>query len=291
MGALIESESHQCFRFDLAGIPLSSQIRTYFSSHQLNSEADNRTKNDPQMLLLDSKRHELHRKLVGVYGTDFQRMGNDPHFKKAKADAEDLGLKLREYHLGVIMRERLTVLESVLRLVQHAQNFSKLRADLRRYLAEAQVMLDIAENPTQLVPIEEPLLQEEVLDRLLPRLADRFPQQEKDLVKAYHDLIQGGDTDTVFVIAVKALEEISRGISGNPKLTLDDQKSLKAAFPELHATILTTITKLAAHRGDKAGHGRQGPPSHEMRYLMFSICNVALLFLDYPVQSATSTDT
>jgi hypothetical protein len=104
--------------------------------------------------------------------------------------------------------------------------------------------------------------------------------------KAYHDLVQGVDTDMIFVNAVKALEEVARKVSQKPKLTLEDTNGLKAAFPNLHPTIYTTITKLAAHRGDKAGHGREGPPVHEMRYLLFSICNVALLFVDYPVPSS-----
>lgn len=143
-------------------------------------------------------------------------------------------------------------------------------------------MLDISEKAAMVVPMEETLLQKEVIDRLLPRLATNFPQQEKDLVNAYHDLVQGSDTDAIFVLAIKALEEIARKVSGRPKLTLDDHKDLKGAFPDLHPTIYTTITKLAAHRGDKAAHGRQGPPPYEMRYLLFSICNVALLFLDYP---------
>ena len=143
-------------------------------------------------------------------------------------------------------------------------------------------MLDIAETDGRIIPLEEALLQKEVIDRLLPRLANRFPQQEKDLVKAYHDLIQGIDANTIFGNAFKALEEVARQMTGNQTLLLSEEKDLRKYFPLLHSTIYTTIIKLAAHRGDKAGHGRQGPPPHEMRYLLFSICNVALLFLDYP---------
>jgi hypothetical protein len=84
------------------------------------------------------------------------------------------------------------------------------------------------------------------------------------------------------VLAVKALEEIARKVSGKPKLTLGNQKDLRSAFSDLHPTIYTTIIKLTDHRGDKAAHGRQGPPPCEMRYLLFAICNVALLFLDHP---------
>ena len=71
------------------------------------------------------------------------------------------------------------------------------------------MMLDIRSTPPLIIPIEDPLLQKEVLDRLLPRLAAHFPDQEKDLVHAYHDLVQGVDSDKIFVLAVKALEEIA----------------------------------------------------------------------------------
>ena len=118
-----------------------------------------------------------------------------------------------------------------MRLVKATPAFPQLRDILRRYLAEAQIMLDIAEKDGRIVPIEEPLLQKEVIDRLLPRLANRFPQQEKDLVKAYHDLVQGVDTDAIFILAVKALEEIARKVSGKSKMTLDDLKIIKQPFP------------------------------------------------------------
>jgi hypothetical protein len=56
---------------------------------------------------------------------------------------------------------------------------------------------------------------------------------------------------------------------------------LQKHFPKIHKTIRTTIVKLDAHRGDKGGHGKASPEPHEMRYLLFSICNIALLLLDY----------
>lgn len=205
-----------------------------------------------------------------------------PAVKAAAEKRDQIRSVQREVHYKELVLKRLTVLESVLRLVKETPAFPQLRGILRKYLAEAQVMLDIREADGWIVPMEEALLQKEVIDRLLPRLANRFPQQEQDFVKAYHDLVQGGDTDTIFVHAVKALEEIARRVSGRPNLTLETVNDLKAAFPDLHPTIYITITKLAAHRGDRAGHGRQGPPPHEMRYLLFAICNVALLFLDYP---------
>jgi len=90
------------------------------------------------------------------------------------------------------------------------------------------------------------------------------------------------DSNTIFGNAFKALEEVARQMTGDQNLVLSEEKELRKYFPVLHSTIYATIIKLAAHRGDKAGHGRQGPLPHEMRYLLFSICNVALLFLDYP---------
>lgn len=284
MGALIASESHQCFPFD-NGKALAGQIRSYFSATQINLEAGSYTSGDHQVVQSDSNFISVRTRLSSKYGLHFDRMMSDPAYVAAQKHQLAVSSARREHYRGLLVRARLTVLESVLRLVQAKHNFSKLRADLRRYLAEAQLMLDITEQPAKIVPMEEPLLQKEVIDRLLPRLANRFPQQEKDLVKAYHDLVQGIDTDTIFVLAMKALEEIARQVSGKPNLTLDDLKNLKAAFPDLHPTIHSTILKLTAHRGDKAGHGRQGPPPHEMRYLLFSICNVALLFLDYPANT------
>jgi len=151
-------------------------------------------------------------------------------------------------------------------------------------------MLDIAEEDGRIVPMEEALLQNEVIDRLLPRLANRFPQQEKDLVKAYHDLAQGVDANTIFGNAFKALEEVARQMTSDTTLLLSKEKDLRKYFPLLHKTVHATIIKLADHRGDKGAHGRQGPPPHEVRYLLFSICNVALLFLDYPSPTTPASE-
>ncbi|MGH8291206.1 MAG: hypothetical protein ACREV7_19760 [Steroidobacteraceae bacterium] len=35
------------------------------------------------------------------------------------------------------------------------------------------------------------------------------------------------------------------------------------------------------HRVDEAAHGRGAPDSYEIRYLLFQVCNIALLLLDY----------
>lgn len=41
--------------------------------------------------------------------------------------------------------------------------------------------------------------------------------------------------------------------------------------------------KLRAHRGDEAAHGRKAPAQSEIRYLLFQVCNLALLLLDQEV--------
>jgi hypothetical protein len=131
------------------------------------------------------------------------------------------------------------------------------------------------------VPVEEPLLQKEVIDKLLPRLEEKYPERATDLVKAYRDLLKGEDTNTVFTNAFKSLEQLARDISGPTMLELSDRQELEKYFPKLHGTIRDTIIKLVGHRGDRGAHGRIGPDEYEIRYLLFSICNVALLLLDY----------
>lgn len=180
--------------------------------------------------------------------------------------------------------DRLEVLQSLLLLLPLHQRHNALPSlvrDIKRFAAESNVWLNIHGSPPTLVPLEEPLLQKEVLGNLLPRLEEKFPERAADLIKAYHDLLKGVDTNTIFGNAFKALEELAREISGNTKLELSDASALGKHFPKLHGTIQLTITKLTAHRGDEAGHGRKGPDEYEIRYLLLSICNVALLLLEY----------
>jgi hypothetical protein len=180
--------------------------------------------------------------------------------------------------------DRLEVLQSFLVLLPLHQKHNALPSlirDVKRFAAESNVWLNIQGNPPTLVPLEEPLLQKEVLDRLLPRLEEKFPEQAADLIKAYHDLLKGIDTNTVFGNAFKALEELAREISGDPKLELSNASAFGKYFSKLHGTIQVAITKLTAHRGDEGAHGRRGPDEYEIRYLLFSICNVALLLLEY----------
>ena len=180
--------------------------------------------------------------------------------------------------------DRLEVLQSflvILPLHQKHNALPSLIRDIKRFAAESNVWLNIQGSPPTLVPLEEPLLQKEVLDRLLPRLEEKFPARAADLIKAYHDLLKGVDTNTVFGNAFKALEELAREISGDPKLELNNASVFGKHFSKLHGTIQVAITKLTAHRGDEGAHGRRGPDDYEIRYLLFSICNVALLLLEY----------
>ncbi|MBK9307826.1 MAG: hypothetical protein IPM58_12230 [Nitrospira sp.] len=182
------------------------------------------------------------------------------------------------------IHDRLEVLQSFLVLLPCHQKDNALPSlirDIKRFAAESNIWLNIQGSPPTLVPLEEPLLQKEVLDRLLPRLEEKYPDRAADLIKAYHDLLKGVDTNTVFANAFKALEQLARDLSGNPKLELTKEPELRDHFSKLHRTSLVTITKLAAQRGDEGGHGRLGPDEYEIRYLLFSICNVALLLLDY----------
>ena len=143
-------------------------------------------------------------------------------------------------------------------------------------------MLDIDTKTLEVKILEEPLLQKEVIDRLLLRLSSRFPERAKELIQAYHDMLGGEkEFDDIFVNAVKTVEEIGRTITEDKNFVFK-KEFLGEYFPKLHPTIHETMIKLAAHRGDKGAHGRDKPHPHEMRYLLFSICNIALLMLDYP---------
>lgn len=283
-GAYLETESLQRFRFN-PKIVLFDQISQFFNPDQIKTEAFTQCLQDPEAQRVKVLEMQLQSEVRSQLDIQVQRkikqLRSGP-LDEAKLLDRQSQLQRMSNHFRVLAHQRLGVLEALLQIAPNSTWLPGLIIDIRRAFAESQIMLDLKGSPPLIVPLDEPLLQTAVIDRLLPRLATNFPQQEKDLVKAYHDLVQGVDTDAIFVLAVKALEEIARQISGRPKLTLDDHKNLKEAFPDLHPTIHATILKLTAHRGDKAGHGRQGPPLHEMRYLLFSICNVALLFLDYP---------
>lgn len=180
-----------------------------------------------------------------------------------------------------IFNDRLGVLEAILRIVPDSTSFPKLICDIRRSFAEAGLMLDIRGTPPLITPLEESLLQKEVVDNLLPRLYDKFPERAEELISCYHRVRTGEGLDSIFSEAFKTLEEIARSITGERKFEFK-RDHLTKQFPLLHPTIYGTMERLRDHRGAEAAHGKTAPDLHEIRYLLFSICNVALLLLDYP---------
>lgn len=176
--------------------------------------------------------------------------------------------------------DRVGVLEVMLKLLPKGDGLSELVRDIRSYLVESQIMLDIDVETLEIKILEEPLLQKEVIDKLLPRLSVRFPERADGLVKCYHGLLEGKDFDSIFIDAVKILEDIARGLVGDSKFEFK-RGCLKDYFSGLHPTIHESMLKLAAHRGDRGAHGKDAPKPHEMRYLLFTVCNIALLMLDY----------
>jgi len=181
----------------------------------------------------------------------------------------------------IIFNDRLGVIEILLRILPQSGWIDNLKRDIRRFFAEAKIMLDIKGSPPLIVPIEEALLQRNVVDNLLPRLTERFPERAQELVRAYHGMLTGKDLDSIFIEAFKTLEEIAPSITNDKKFEFD-KSNLRKYFPRLHATSHETMIKLAGHRGDKGGHGKVSPPPHEIRYFLFTICNIALLLLEYP---------
>ena len=180
---------------------------------------------------------------------------------------------------GFTYEEKLGVLEIILRMLP-IEVIPPIQQDIRRALAEAGIPLDLAGVPLAFVPLDQPLLQREVIDRLLPRLEARFPQRAKELIAAYHGLISREKPGDIFLAAFGTLEGIARDLTGDTKFVFD-AAALNKHFGNLHKTVRSTMIKLAAHRGDNAGHGRADPAAHELRYLLLSICNIALLLLDY----------
>lgn len=258
-------------RFTLShGGTEANGVYNYFAPETISNEAKDRTSKDPQ--------YEKHK------ASHINRRDIDAYKKELAIQAEAYS-KRYIVHWRDLIAERLEVLQSIfILLLQQGRNPDGLKSlirDIRRSAAESNVLLDVKGEPPTLVPLEEPLLQKEVLDRLLPRLEVRFPERAADLLRAYHDLLRGEDTNTIFGNAFKALEQVARDLSGATQLQLSDRGALEKAFPRLHGTIRESITKLAAHRGDEGAHGRKGPDEYEIRYLLFCICNVALVLLEY----------
>lgn len=260
-GAWLESESLQRFRFNVS-LALAGQIAFYFNPKVIQQEAETRGDSDTELA------NHIRRQIGGATEKELVR-----HVELATAK-----------HYNELVVERLSVLECFLHIIpKDTAWFHDLIRDIKRFFAEAEIMLDIntiGQYPV-ILPMEEPLLQKEVLDELLPRLSSRLPQRASELINAYHSLLKGNSADSVFAEAFKTLEAIARDLTADGNFMFT-KSYLDKYYEDLHPTIHNTLIQLAAHRGDKAGHGKDSPFPHEIRYLLFAICNAALLLLDYP---------
>lgn len=258
-GDRIESQTFQRFKYKYEHpSTLDNQIEAYFDPLTLENQAAG-----------------------GLYGNKPVSLLDLPRSGKSNPE--------REGRFRKLVSERLGVLEAICQILPDSNGGRKamLIRDIRRYFAEAGIMMDMTGDPPLIVPIDEALLQREIIDRLLPTLEGRFPQIAKDLIAAYHELRDGKDTNFVFGDAFKALETLAKALNG---LMLNKLDQVQKFFPQLHPTTRKTIVNIADHRGDEGGHGGKGPIQQEMRYLLFEICNIALLMLEcYPPAPESSS--
>lgn len=296
-GARLETETLQRFRND-ATVPINFTVLAYFDPELIARESVARAKLDKielSFLKLSQQLEADRAYLFRVPGRIVIPRLPEPTTASVEALKEDVNRldqerrktrKEREQgHYMQSVVERLGVLEVLLRVLPGETGWKAvLIQDIQRFFAESKLMLDIrtAEaSPPRIVPLDEPLLQKQVVDMLLPRLSSNYPDRAKELLNAYHDLLGGKDGDSIFAEAFKSLEQLARDMTGDGGFMFE-KAHLAQQFPLLHGTIHQTMIRLAGHRGDKAGHGKDAPPHHEIRYLLFAICNTALLLLDYP---------
>lgn len=283
-GSILTSKSLNRYKYEFSSkyldASLAYSIRDYFDPRIIHDTLQKHFKNHPLKNKLDTLSLILER--VGcnpescIIPAEHKKTFNA--YEIAKTEYQ----KISEKYYQHLILERLGVLEVMLKNLPNrsSQWFDDFIKDIRCYLAEAGLMLDIDENNYDIILLEEPLLQKGVLENLLPRLKSKFPERADELVKAYHDMLDGNKFDDIFISAFKTLEEIGRSLTSNKKFEFN-QKFLDKYFHKLHKTTHTTILKLAAHRGDEGGHGKNAPTAIEIRYLLFSICNIALLILEY----------
>lgn len=293
-GAMLETESLQRFRYtDKNG--LASQLHRYFDTNAIDGEVGGLLQSDPEEVIARNAKSTLTSfalgEVIGRIGEGGQK-GNsvidDAEVEKSRLTKEDAERRAdstrqsrRERHFLSCVAERMTTLEALFRILpDQPASLESLATDMKRFFAEAKLPLDLRGSPPLIVPLDEPLMQAEVIDKALTRLGGKFPERSAELLKAYHDMLSGRNLDSVFVEAFKTLEEVGRSISGNSSFIFSKDR-LKAHFPNLHPTIHETMVRLAGHRGDEAGHGRTAPDTYEIRYLLFAICNIAVLLLDY----------
>lgn len=297
-GPWLETESLQRFSYDERET-LDTNIHRYFSPATLDSEVRIRIHQDEKELrqieeAVNMLGLALNPPPITLGSGGSSRILPIPAKDRAKAEEEYANLKSRagilrinakQRHYAPLVIERIGVLEALLRILPTQTPWhAVLIQDILRFFAASQVMLTIKTDagfPPRIVPLDEPLLQTEVIDKLVPRLFEKFPERAKELVGAYHALVSGKDCDSIFAEAFKTLEQLARDITLDSGFVFD-KSHLDKHFPLIHPTIHQTLVRLGGHRGDKAGHGKDAPPLHEIRYLLFAVCNSALLLLDYP---------
>jgi hypothetical protein len=282
----LETESLQRFRYDRNKL-LFSQCKHFFSPETLQQDFAIRINQDAEV----EKAYKIYSTLrqqrnLLQFGGQAADRGKKLEEIEAKINTAELRVEMAkktrsEVVYLLIFKDRLGVLEVLLRILPESDWVNRLIVDIRRFLAEAKIMLDVQGSPPQIIPLEEILLQREVIDNLLPRLKDKFPKRADELVQCYHNILIGKDLDSIFSEAFKTLEQIAREITNDKNFEFD-KANMNKYFSLIHPTIHNTIFKLAAHRGDKGGHGKVSPSPHEIRYLLFTICNIALLLLEYP---------
>lgn len=286
-GSILESKSLQRYRYiyksEYGSNSFAYGVRDYFDSETLKNEMEPAFYNDP----VEVELREFFKKMrLSSYGGFKGGFDGDPkvfqqEYQRMEIKAKSSKNEREQVYYRPLFIQRLGVLEILLRILpKNSEWFTDFVADIRKYLAESGVMLDINTSNYNIELLEEPLLQKEVIDNLLPRLRSRFPERADELIKAYHDTLRGENFDDIFIGAFKTLEEIGRSLTGDNNFEFSNA-FLKKYYSGLHETIHTTIIKLNAHRGDKGGHGRSTPAPYEIRYLLFSILNIALLMLDY----------
>ncbi|GEM_PF-3054156 len=287
-GARLESESLQRFRFDPSGV-LSTQIRDYFNPELMNGAAYERAQADPEEAEANKLLHKWDKARLSLHienrstGAIKRCVEAESQYTTALNTARQSRPSRVATHFRALVVERISALEALLRILPRGNVWvQQLIDDVRRFAAEANIMLDIevTEAGPVISPLEERLLQSEVLDKLMPRLSAHFPGRAAELINAYHMLVAGEPADRVFTEAFKTLEAIARDLTGD-KNFMFDREHLNQQFSGLHRTVQNTLIQLAAHRGDKGAHGRDAPPPHEIRFLLFAVCNAALLLLDY----------
>lgn len=280
-GTRLASETLGNFQYDYSK-PLPPAVKSYFSPAAIQQQADHDCYGDAEETAAAelSRQLRLH-KIGGLRGSEPPTPESTLRTELRATTTRAQRLKA---HREARIAERIATLEALLRtairLGCNADFLLTLIADINRFCAAKRVPLNIRVQPLAIVPIEELLLQQNVIDPLLARLETRWPERAKELIVAYHDMLAGKPLDEVFGNAFKSVEEIARALTGDQRFEFSDG-DLYRYFPLLHPTIKATIGKLRAHRGDEGAHGRKAPDPYEIRYLLFQLCNTALLLLDY----------